>query len=162
MDVNLIPKPQSLEVHADIFVLNESTGSQVDERFQKELVYFQSLTGLSLNGEHNTVSFKHQEGLGDEEFFLQISSDSLQIAASTPEGIMRGIQTLRQLIPVEGELSFQALSMHDFPRFEWRGMLLDCSRHFMEKDFVKRYIDLLAYHKMNVLHWHLTEDQGWR
>lgn len=162
MDVNLIPKPQSLEVHADIFVLNESTGSQVDERFQKELVYFQSLTGLSLKGEHNTVSFKHQEGLGEEEFFLQISVDSLQIAASAPEGIMRGIQTLRQLIPVEGELSFQALSMHDFPRFEWRGMLLDCSRHFMEKDFVKRYIDLLAYHKMNVLHWHLTEDQGWR
>ncbi len=78
---------------------------------------------------------------------------------------MRGIQTLRQLIPTKKgvvKTTIPCLKIHDFPRFSWRGMLLDCCRHFMDKEFVMRYIDLLAYHKMNVLHWHLTEDQGWR
>ncbi len=162
LEVNLIPKPQSLELKEGAFVLNEQTGSIVDEGFQKEVTYFQKVTSRALEGEHNWVVFAQRKGLAEEEFYLNISTDTLKISASTSEGIMRGIQTLRQLIPSEGELSFQALSIHDFPRFPWRGMLLDCCRHFMDKEFVKRYIDLLAYHKMNVLHWHLTEDQGWR
>ena len=162
MEVNLIPKPQSLEVQEGMFVLNHSTASEVDELFHKELSYFKSLTGLPLQGEKNKLIFRHQEGLAEEEFYLNITTDSLQITASTAQGIMRGIQTLRQLMPIEKPFIFPTMSIHDFPRFEWRGMLLDCCRHFIDKNFVKRYIDLLAYHKMNVLHWHLTEDQGWR
>ena len=70
------------------------------------------------------------------------------------------LRTLLEKVLVE--LALPAVEILDKPRFAWRGMLLDCGRHFMTKDFVKRYIDLLAYHKMNRLHWHLTEDQGWR
>jgi hexosaminidase len=71
-----------------------------------------------------------------------------------------GIQTLRQLL--SGTAPVPCAEIEDKPRFGWRGMLLDCGRHFMSLALVKRYIDLLAYHKMNVFHWHLTEDQGWR
>lgn len=161
-EVNLIPKPQSLEIQAGVFVLDERTKSVVDERFQQEFNYFKDLTQLQLDGDRNSLVFSYAEGLEEEEYHLGISSDSLQLQASTAEGLMRGMQTLRQLMAAEPPYAFQALELHDYPRFEWRGMLLDCCRHFMEKDFVKRYIDLLAYHKMNVLHWHLTEDQGWR
>ena len=80
---------------------------------------------------------------------------------------MHGIQSIRQLIPRKTKnnptkILIKCMEIHDYPKFKWRGLLLDCCRHFMEKDFVKKYIDLLAFHKMNVLHWHLTEDQGWR
>lgn len=162
LEVNLIPKPQTLSVEEGAFVLSEQTEAVVDERFQQEFKYLQELTGLSYKGKQNTLVLQHKEGMDEEEFKLHITPDSLQLIASTPEGVMRGIQTLRQLMPSEKPFAFQALSMHDHPRFEWRGMLLDVCRHFMDKEFVKRYIDLLAYHKMNVLHWHLTEDQGWR
>lgn len=162
LEVNLIPKPQTLSVEEGTFVLSEQTEAVVDERFQQEFKYLQELTGLSYKGKQNILVLQHKEGMDEEEFKLHITPDSLQLIASTPEGIMRGIQTLRQLMPSEKPFAFQALSMHDHPRFEWRGMLLDVCRHFMDKEFVKRYIDLLAYHKMNVLHWHLTEDQGWR
>ena len=70
---------------------------------------------------------------------------------------MRGIQTIRQLLPIKKGIiatKIPCVEIHDFPRFKWRAMLLDCCRHFMKKEFVMRYIDLLAYHKMNILHWH--------
>lgn len=162
LELHLIPKPQHLAPQEGVFVLDESTNVLLDERYQKEFAYFKKITDLPFEGQKNTLAFLHEKGMDDEEFRLHISTDTLQLIASTAEGIMRGIQTLRQLMPPQKPYAFQALKMHDYPRFEWRGMLLDCCRHFMEKDFVKRYIDLLAYHKMNILHWHLTEDQGWR
>lgn len=162
LEVNLIPKPQHLDLQEGVFVLNESTGALIDDAFQKEFFYLQSLIRVSFEGNTNIVALLHEEGMGKEEFRLHISNDSLRLIASNSSGMMRGIQTLRQLIPAKAPFAFQALQLHDYPRFAWRGMLLDCCRHFMDKEFVKRYIDLLAYHKMNVLHWHLTEDQGWR
>ena len=97
------------------------------------------------------------------------STKGIILHASDAEGVFRGLTTLRQILPVEAEqLGFKndvlmpEVEIFDAPRFEHRGLLLDCCRHFMEPDFVKRMIDLLALHKMNVLHWHLTEDQGWR
>jgi hexosaminidase len=102
-------------------------------------------------------SLKH---LGDEGYRLKIESRSIEISAPKPAGLFYGIQSLRQL--ATGVRQIPCAEIEDKPRFGWRGMLLDCCRHFMTVDLVKRYIDLLAYHKMNVLHWHLTEDQGWR
>jgi hexosaminidase len=98
----------------------------------------------------------------DESYHLLVMPGNVILDARKPAGLFHGVQTLRQLVVQEADWQLPALEIRDQPRYPWRGMLLDCGRHFMTKDFVERYIDLLAYHKMNVLHWHLTEDQGWR
>ena len=162
---NLIPKPQNLEINNGLFSLSFNTNLIIDSLFDAESDYLKELLNLELKGNGNTIELLKKEGLQEEEFFLNITEKNLKIEASTPKGIMRGIQTLRQLLPTKKGIvstKIPCLKIHDFPRFSWRGMLLDCCRHFMDKEFVMRYIDLLAYHKMNVLHWHLTEDQGWR
>jgi hexosaminidase len=104
--------------------------------------------------------------LGEEGYTLVVTPMKILLQAPQPHGTFLGVQTIRQLLTPSpsNPLSWQlpCVRITDQPRYRWRGMLLDCGRHFMSKDFVKRYIDLLAFHKMNVLHWHLTEDQGWR
>ncbi len=117
--------------------------------------------------------------LGLEGYELEITPRGVCLRAPTAHGLFNGVQTIRQLLPARGPLDGEptatgggfvvrldtrlpCLRIVDQPRYPWRGMLLDCCRHFMEPKFVKLCIDLLAYHKMNVLHWHLTEDQGWR
>ena len=106
-----------------------------------------------------------------EEYELIVTKKQVTINAGTSDGLFRGIQTLRQLFPESIEAMKKTdnvrwrvpcVTINDYPRFAWRGMHLDVSRHFFDIDFVKRYIDLLAMHKMNVFHWHLTDDQGWR
>lgn len=104
-----------------------------------------------------------------EAYTLMSGEEYIWITSDGKAGLFYGIQTLRQILGEKFErgalslpLEVQSLQIEDHPRFEHRGMLLDCCRHFMEKDFIKRYIDLLALYKMNVFHWHLTEDQGWR
>lgn len=164
-DINLIPKPHKLEITDGYFYLNYNTNLLFDSLFKTESQYLKTLLALNLNGDGNTIKLIKKEGLEKEEFFISITENILKIEASSSEGIMRGIQTLRQLLPIKKihiPAKIPCLKIHDFPRFPWRGMLLDCCRHFMDKEFIMRYIDLLAYHKMNVLHLHLTEDQGWR
>jgi len=105
--------------------------------------------------------------LGEEGYHLVINQKGIKITANTPEGLFYGHQTLRQLVMQLDDRSSDVLRLThltiiDYPAFAWRGMLLDCCRHFMEKDFILRYIDLLSFYKMNIFHWHLTEDQGWR
>ncbi len=116
------------------------------------------------------VDNKYKE-LGNEGYKLSITPKRILISAFTDRGIFYGLQTLKQLLPLDfvksdewenKSIKIPCVEITDIPRFPWRGMLLDCGRHFMDKEFVKRYIDLLAYYKMNTLHWHLTEDQGWR
>ena len=104
----------------------------------------------------------------EEAYGLDVSSQGVRISASHPAGWFRGWITLRKLLPVEcesgcgGGFTLRGVRIQDAPAMEHRGLLLDGCRHFQEVDFVKRQIDLLALHGMNVLHWHLTEDQGWR
>ncbi len=162
IEVNLIPKPQKIELKQGVFQLSKQTNWQVDSVFLAESSYLQNITQAKLLGDDNTVQFSQVQGLSKEEYKLSVSSKTLKIEASSAAGLMRGIQTLRQLSDLKGDIRIPALEIHDYPKFEWRGLLLDCCRHFMDKEFVMRYIDLLAYHKMNVLHWHLTEDQAWR
>jgi hexosaminidase len=109
--------------------------------------------------------------LGDEGYVLSVDEKRAMIRSAKPAGAFYACQTIRQLLPpeieskqaVEGvEWVIPAVMIEDGPRFGWRGSLLDCARHFRTKEYVKKYIDLLAYHKMNRFHWHLTEDQGWR
>jgi len=107
----------------------------------------------------------------DGSYSLSVDSDNILIKAPTGIGVFYGIQTLLQLLP--GEIGRQEplpeknweipqLTIEDNPRFSWRGMHLDVGRHFMPKAFIKTYIDLMARYKMNIFHWHLTDDQGWR
>lgn len=110
--------------------------------------------------------------LGPEGYLLDVSPEGAQIRAAEPAGLFYGVQTLRQLLPVAVEqpagalgsssLAVPCATIEDRPRFSWRGGMLDCSRHFFPKEFVKRWIDILAMHKLNTFHWHLTDDQGWR
>jgi hexosaminidase len=86
------------------------------------------------------------------------------VIAGDSDGLFHGIQTLIQILPVRktAVLEIPLVEVRDYPRFQWRGMHLDVARHFFPVHFIKQYIDLLALYKMNVFHWHLTDDQGWR
>ncbi|GLW07998.1 beta-N-acetylhexosaminidase [Microtetraspora sp. NBRC 13810] len=96
-------------------------------------------------------------GLGPEGYRLDITPEGVRLTGGGPAGRFYGLRTLDQLGP-----RAPRLTVEDRPRFAWRGVMLDVARHFMPKDFVLRLIDLLALHKLNVLHLHLTDDQGWR
>lgn len=110
--------------------------------------------------------------LGDEGYKLSSAASGVTIRGATAAGIFYGVQTLRQLLPPDmerggvsatgGRAEVPALEITDRPRFAWRGALLDVGRHFVAVADVKRFLDEMALHKLNVFHWHLTEDQGWR
>lgn len=121
-----------------------------EEKKMKNVVF------LDLNPE-----IKHPEG-----YRLHVASDAVRIEGQTEAGVFRGIQTLRKSIPATvgkgTAVLLPAGEVTDEPRFSYRGMHLDVSRHFFPVEFVKKYIDILALHNMNTFHWHLTDDQGWR
>jgi len=118
------------------------------------------------------IGLQLDRALGPEEYRLVSDSDGVLIEGGGPAGVFWGAQTLRQLLgpdalrkaPVDPDRTWTVphVTLHDAPRFRWRGLMLDVSRHFMPKDGVLRYLDLMAAHKLNVLHFHLTDDQGWR
>jgi hexosaminidase len=112
-----------------------------------------------------------KKDLGDEGYELTVAPESIVIRAPKPAGVFYGVQTLRQLLPPEQgataatarrEHEIPCLHVEDYPRFPWRGMNLDVARHFFPKEFIKRYIDYLAANKINIFHFYLTDDQGWR
>jgi hexosaminidase len=108
--------------------------------------------------------------LGKEGYELSVTNDGVVIKAPEAAGMFYGMQTIFQLLPpeIEGQSKVSAkwqlpgVQITDKPRFKWRGMHLDVCRHFMPLDFIRKYIDNMAMHKLNTFHWHLTEDQGWR
>ncbi len=110
------------------------------------------------------IDSNRPEKLGS--YRIRIAADGVSISASSPAGIYYGMQSFLQLFPAGAsantEFEIPAVEIEDSPRFDWRGLHLDVSRHFLPAPFIKKYIDLLALHKMNMFHWHLTDDQGWR
>lgn len=108
-------------------------------------------------------SARNKQG-SSEGYTLLIHPNTIKVIASTRQGLFYGIQSLMQLIPHEtlNAIKLPCLEIKDQPKFRWRGMHLDVSRHFFPKEDIKKYIDHLARYKMNVFHWHLTDDQGWR
>ncbi len=107
----------------------------------------------------------------DESYELLVTAEGVRVSARRPAGLFYGVQTLLQILPPQvyarekvSNISWviPAVRIEDKPRFSWRGMMLDVSRHFFPKSFVKECIDIIAFHKMNTFHWHLTDDQGWR
>ncbi len=127
------------------------------------------------NNNYIGVMIFDEEEFGAEGYRLVVNEANILIGANSAAGLMYGAMTLLQLLPPEAfgrapkgdddrgiDWIIPCVSIVDTPRFPWRGMHLDVSRHFFPVDFVKKYIDLLALHKMNIFHWHLTDDQGWR
>ena len=115
-------------------------------------------TRLSINIDHHITQTP-------ESYNLKIDPQGIDIIGSDYAGIFYGLQTLVQILEttkINNSTAVTSVLIEDRPRFRWRGMLLDVGRHMFPADFIKRYIDIIAAHKMNVFHWHLTEDQGWR
>lgn len=108
--------------------------------------------------------------LGNEGYTLDVDGTTIKMTANKPSGLFYATQTLRQLMPAQAENKDFPMGMYpimgckitDYPRFGWRGLMLDVSRHFFTKEEVKSYIDLMARYKFNTFHWHLTDDNGWR
>ena len=115
--------------------------------------------------------FKMDSEMGKEAYKLNITKNAVRVYASSLSGVNYAIQTLKQMLPVEiygkveatgADWTIQCAKIDDEPRFGYRGMHLDESRHFFGKEEVKKYLDIMEVHKLNTLHWHLTDDQGWR
>jgi len=120
----------------------------------------------SASGSISFVRVAEQPGLGREGYELVSSESGVTVKAATPAGLLYGAVTLWQLAtvyPLQGALAtVQSVEIHDAPRFAWRGLMLDSARHYQSPEFIKQFIDRMALHKFNVLHWHLTDDQAWR
>jgi hexosaminidase len=177
---NLIPKPTSFFQSSGVFAISPKT-KILPQKDNHEVMpianllstYLQEVSGdevvisdtssdqrvgniqLTLNGDAS---------LGEEGYELSITTDSILLRAVCPAGLFYGIQTLRQLLPAYPSVtvSLPAVSIRDTPRFVWRGAMLDVARHFFGVEDVKRYIDLISHYKINRLHLHLADDQGWR
>jgi len=176
-ETTIIPKPSEVAISNGVFTLDKNVTLQFDNSNQ-ELNriasffndYLQTVYGFKLaeNGTGSAfVSLKimHQLNLGDEGYLLKVSQSGVTITASAPAGIFYGMQSLKQLLPVEAKassLNIQCMDIKDKPRFSWRGNMLDVGRHYFPISFIKEYLDILAMYKINTFHWHLTEDQGWR
>ncbi len=186
-EVRLIPKPVSIEHVNGEFKIDRNAiiyADRADSSLYESASYLVTLlnqkgigcelkSSVEGNPSVNAILFTRTncpDSLGTEGYLINVEPNRVTIKANQSAGFFYAAQTIRQLMPPDFEkadfkansVSIPCLKIVDKPRFAWRGLNLDCCRHFMTKDFVKRYIDLLAYHKMNVLHWHLTEDQGWR
>ncbi len=173
----LIPKPQEYKSLDGDFIFSQdikfsSPDLKVNlkeyfKQYLKELYGFNFSNNEKDNSSSITLKIdKNFMNSNPEAYSLKIEPDKISIVSSNERGLFYGIQTIFQLLP-KGNLNgkqpqIQCCEITDYPEFKWRGLNLDCARHFMTKDFVKRYIDILAYYKFNTLHWHLTDDQGWR
>ena len=183
----IIPTPRSYEVSEG--ELNIDKGLDImlltDNDILKEQI---ALFGTQMKDsgiEFNVVSSENEAGktlkiginesaldtLGTEGYHLIVHEGGMSLMANTTSGTFNGLQTIKQLLPVKREVSgegdmlpiqIQNCEIEDAPRFGWRGLMLDVSRHFFTVDEVKAYLDQMAEFKFNVFHWHLTDDEGWR
>lgn len=175
---SIIPQPQHLKVGNSFFTLSKNTEIETNERDLFEISYLQNVifqqTGLTLPIlKKSKASSKIILNLRNidvtstkvkSQYEIKINENQIEIKANSPEGIFYAIQSLVQIIPNEKKqtIKIPCLELQDEPKYKWRGMHLDCARHFFPKEFIKKYIDFLAMYKFNVFHWHLTDDQGWR
>ena len=180
-DYRVVPLPNAINgIKSADFKLTEQrlinypTGNRDMERNAAMLSqYIEELTGMHLNT-HPTINDKDRMNsisllidpkvTSDEGYIILVTPKGVEISGKTAAGVFHGIQVLRQSLPVGKSplVLLPAAQVESSPRFPYRGMHLDCVRHFFTVETVKRYIDIMALHGMNRLHWHLTDDQGWR
>ena len=179
-DYQIIPKPEKLTIAKGRFLLSTHTKIICTKSLAQEAAYLSNMLSSHLGFDLTMDSSATTKGNivlkldstieNTEGYKLSVEYDAIVISGKTTAGIFYGIQSLRQLLPVEienkvnntEELTIPAVEIIDSPRYAYRGMHLDVGRHFFPVTSVKKYIDLIAMHKMNTFHWHLTEDQGWR
>ncbi|HPO14872.1 MAG TPA: beta-N-acetylhexosaminidase [Candidatus Hydrogenedentes bacterium] len=184
-DITILPAPVKMEQSKGYFELNEQTQivfQTGNSEGEKTAAYLASVlrpaTGYALpvnavsDAPANAIYLQIEDvKLGEEGYRLTVGKEGVALSAATSAGLFNGVQTLRQLLPpaifnsskVEKQSwKIPSMAIEDYPRFAWRGMMLDTARHFLPKEFIKKFIDTLAVHKMNRLHLHLTDDQGWR
>jgi hexosaminidase len=184
-EINIIPKPLHVELSNSSFTINEKTQIVFpygNDGYEKVAIYLkneiQDVLGFDLKiiSSDDTslknaiiLQFENDTTWNFEEYLLTVNKKRVNIKSYAANGSFYGVQTLLQLLDINklvDQIKYSAqipgVTIKDKPRFIWRGMHLDVCRHFYDKEFVKKYIDLLAIHKMNTFHWHLTEDQGWR
>ncbi len=188
-ELNIIPKPWKSKISKGVFRFEKSTRILVEEnnpeaqnvaKYLAERIEKVSGCKLEISETNKTkvvpgaillTSSGVDPELGDEGYIFNSDAKGVVINGN-PAGLFYGVQTLFQLLPpqiynvdsvqIDLDWSIPAVTIKDKPRFPWRGMHLDVGRHLFPVDFIKKYIDYLAMHKMNTFHWHLTEDQGWR
>jgi hexosaminidase len=182
----VVPRPSSMEMGEGSLRLDQGERIIVDDATRATGAYLADLLAPAIGVRRNVVGgvdddgwnhgdivllIAHRPDLGDEGYDLMVRKESVLITAATPAGVFYGVQSLRQLLPVEIESKTKAdgvewsvprVTIEDVPRYKWRGLMLDVGRHFRDVAYVKRFLDLMALHKLNTFHWHLTEDQGWR
>jgi hexosaminidase len=179
----ILPQPVTVQRAEGLFTLRLDTRVFVEKATQSTgamlAQWLKPATGYSLQvvqtaDADNSISLKLDPSLGSsgsEGYVLDVTPTRVTIRGANAAGVFFGAQTLRQLLPPAVFAStpqqgvtwtVPAVHIEDQPRFRWRGMMLDVSRHFMPKEHVLRFLDLLALHKLNTFHWHLTDDQGWR
>ena len=173
----IIPQPVSQQLTSGDFTVDNNTVlkfNKADKALQEAAMFFKSaiknISGLELA--INTAKSKSIElklisnaALGDEGYQLSVTPAMVKISANKKAGIIYGMQSLFQTLPAirtNAALAIPCMEVKDYPRFKWRGMHLDESRHFFGPEMVKEYINLMASYKMNTFHWHLVDDQGWR
>lgn len=187
-EVSIIPLPAQIKKGSGSFVVNKETqiivqqgnsealriGKMLADKFQKAAGLELSINESDDNTAGNAIYFTAVgavDSLGSEGYQISATSKSVTIQAKQPPGLFYGMQTIAQLLPAAIESSIKVentewtipvVEITDIPRFSWRGQHLDVCRHFVPVDFIKKYIDNMAMHKLNTFHWHLTEDQGWR
>ena len=180
-DIQVIPKPETLKLNEGSFEFNENTVFYVsDKGYSKaaEILIdkFKTVQGWDLQmvdyvPKSNFIQLIISEDIEKEGYKLVVKDDSITIEANDFNGFLYGAETLRQLLPSEIESQTEIanidwiipnVEISDSPRFKWRGLMLDVSRHFFQKEYIIKTIDRLAYLKMNTLHLHLVDDQGWR
>jgi len=187
--INIIPKPVSVKLKPGTFKLNGNTVLYVSNEAKETATagFFASLIGNAglkrlrlqdipkdMKSVSNGIIFRFtlKGNIPPEGYVLNITPERIILEASEGAGLFYGMQSLIQLLPpeiysvnkdrVNSQYSIPCMEIRDHPRFHYRGMHLDVSRHFFPKEFIKQYIDLIAMYKMNVFHWHLTDDNGWR
>jgi len=179
-DYQIIPKPKELIIAKGRFLLSSNTAIISNASLAQEAEYLNNmLSRVSGNtlvidssaGNSGNIKLELDNSIDNTEGYkLSVKYDAIVISGKTNIGVFYGIQSLLQLLPAGiengdneiAELTVPAVEIRDSPRYKYRGMHLDVGRHFFPVASVKKYIDLIAMHKMNTFHWHLTEDQGWR
>ncbi len=172
---NIIPKPVSYTALEGSLSMNKALAFEAPKNLQVEKTIedfkaFLTKAKMSHASSSNksipvkvSLNSKVKAEIGDEGYVLELKESGIDISANTEAGIWNAFQSLKQLIPIaKEEKVIEACKIIDYPRFKWRGLMLDVSRHFFSVEDVKHYIDQMAAYKYNVFHWHLTDDEGWR
>lgn len=177
-DYNVIPQVQNLSVKdGDVYVFDSSRKLVYDNQDSRRSLELFAQDLEELVGIRPSVAAGTSEDAKDNVYFtlglqdgrkeaysINVSSDGILVRAVAPEGIYRATRTLLKSVGTEktSSVEFPSAEVSDWPRFGYRGLMLDVSRHFSDVEMVKRTIDMLALHQLNIFHWHLTDDQGWR